>query len=228
MKVAQDLELDDTFIYMDAEKGWKLSHYIENAQVLDYHNEDEVRCVLKMLRKLHDTNIKSPYDFDVWNKILDFIKRASEKGRNDFAGFQSLYDKIEQIYQLTKNDKVEKRLCHGACYDSNILIGIDNKMNLIDWEYSGNCDPANDLGTFICCSDYTYEEAVRVLEIYFERELTEEELRHYIAYIAIAAYYWFVWAIYQECLGNIVDKYVYMWYKYSKFYSEKALELYKD
>lgn len=228
MSVARELELDNTFIYMHPVKGWKLSHYIENARTLDYHNDEEVKTALTMMRKLHDANIKSQYDFDIWNAALDFIKKVTEKGRNDFADFQSLYERMEKVYQYTESDNVEKRLCHCDCYDPNFLIGKDGKMYLIDWEYSGNDDPANDLGTFICCSDYSYEEALNILELYFGRELTKEELRHYVGYIAIAAYYWFVWAIYQESVGNTVGEYLYIWYKDSKVYSKKALELYED
>ena len=100
-------------------------------------------------------------------------------------------------------------------------------MYLIDWEYSGNDDPANDIGTFICCSDYTYEEALETIKIYLSHEPSQSELRHYLGYIAIASYYWYVWAIYQESLGNPVGEYLYIWYKNSKFYAKKALELYK-
>lgn len=100
-------------------------------------------------------------------------------------------------------------------------------MDLIDWEYSGNTDSASDLGTFICCYDYTTDEAMEALNIYFGRELTDIEKRHYLAYVAISGYYWFVWALYKESVGEIVGEYLYIWYKYAKSYSNMALELYK-
>ena len=179
-----------------------------------------------MMKKLHDANITSVYDFNIWNETLNFIERISEKGRHDFNDFQKLFDSMSMVYKFTENDHIEKRLCHCDCYDPNFLVGQDGKMYLIDWEYSGNDDPANDLGTFICCSDYSYEEALQILQLYYGRELTDIELRHAIGYIAIAAYYWYVWAIYQESVGNTVGEYLYIWYKDAKFYSAKALELY--
>ncbi len=99
-------------------------------------------------------------------------------------------------------------------------------MSLIDWEYSGNDDPANDLGTFICCSDYTYDEALGIFQLYFGRPLDKKELRHFTGYVAIASYYWFVWAIFQESVGNTVGEYLNIWYQGAKFYSQKSLELY--
>ena len=228
MKVAKELNLDDTYIYMHPTEGWKISHYIEQARNLDYHNPEDVRKSLSMIKKLHDANIKSEFDFDIKGATIKFIEKISEKGRNDFADFEELNQAMLKLFELTEKDGVEKRLCHCDCYDPNFLVDKNGKMYLIDWEYSGNDDPANDLGTYICCSDYTYDEAMEILKMYFGRELTKEEERHYIAYIAIASYYWFNWAIFQDSIGNNVGEYLYIWYKDSVIYSEKALAMYED
>lgn len=226
MEVAHKLGLDDTFIYMEPEEGWKLSYYIEDAHTLNYHDEKEVRQAVSMIRSLHDADIKSRYDFDIWRATLDFIQRLSEKDKNSFPDFDALYQKMEELYQNTESDGIPKRLCHCDCYDPNFLVGKDGKMSLIDWEYSGNDDPANDLGTFICCSDYTYDEALGIFQLYFGRPLDKKELRHFTGYVAIASYYWFVWAIFQESVGNTVGEYLNIWYQGAKFYSQKSLELY--
>ena len=92
-------------------------------------------------------------------------------------------------------------------------------MYLIDWEYSAMSDYASDLGTFICCSDYTYDEACQVFDAYFGRKATPEELRHCLAYVALASYCWFVWALYKESSGDPVGEWLYLWYRYAKQYS---------
>lgn len=226
MDVAKRLGLDDTFIYMDKKEGWKLSRYIENARTLDYHNEKEVETALSMMRTLHQENIKSQFRFGTWEKSLEFVEKIRNRGRADFADFQNLLDMMEALYKLTKSDGIEERLCHCDCYDPNFLIGEDRKMYLIDWEYSGNDDPATDLGTFICCSDYTEEEAQQVICKYIGHEPTDLELRHYYAYVALAAYYWYVWAIYQTSVGNNVGEYLYLWYRMAKNYCKKAMPMY--
>lgn len=228
MQVAKKLQLDDTYIYMNPSEGWKISHFVEDARNLDYHNEDEVKQALHMMRTLHDAKIKSEFDFDIKKATQDFINKLSQKDRNSFDDFDELYQLMQEINEYTEKDGVEKRLCHCDCYDPNFLVDKDGKMYLIDWEYSGNDDPANDLGTFICCSDYTMEEAFHILELYFERPLTKQEARHYIGYIAIASYYWFVWAIFQESIGNGVGDYLKIWHDDSVIYGKKALEMYKD
>ena len=99
-------------------------------------------------------------------------------------------------------------------------------MYLIDWEYAGMSDYASDLGTFICCSDYTYEEALGVLRLYFQREPTPGELAHCLAYIALSSYYWFVWALYKDACGAPVGEWLYLWYRNAKLFAAKAHEAY--
>ena len=225
MGIAKDMGLDDTFIYMSP-SGWKISRYIENARTLDYHNPEDVSQALSMVRKLHDANIKSDFDFHVWDRSKEFVAKIHEKGEADFPDFQELYAEMEVLFYHTKEDNVPECLTHCDCYDPDFLIGEDGKMYLIDWEYSGNDDPASDMGTFICCSDYTYEEALNIIEEYLGHKPNSVELRHHLAYVSLAAYYWYVWAIYQTSIGNDVGEYLLLWYNMSKSYCKKAMSLY--
>lgn len=63
---------------------------------------------------------------------------------------------------------------------------------------------------------------------YFGRAATPEELRHCLAYVALASYYWFVWALYKEASGDSVGEWLYLWYRNAKQYSVLALERYEE
>ena len=93
-------------------------------------------------------------------KILALLDEAH---RTSFPDFESLYRLADRLNELVKCAPEERVLCHNDFYDPNFLVQED-RMHLIDWEYSGMGDYASDLGVFICCSDYTYDEALRVLE----------------------------------------------------------------
>ena len=231
MKVASELGLDDTFIFIDSDEGWKISRYIEEARELDYHNEAEVDKALAMIRKLHAARLVSKYDFGIWEKTLDFdrlLKSSRGGAKADFEDYAALKDLIANVYAcLCADGEAVKCLCHNDCYSPNFILNKEDKMFLIDWEYSGNDDPASDLGTFICCSDYSYDEAISVLKRYLGSSCTESLLRHYIGYVAIAAYYWFVWALYQEVRGNSVGEWLYIWYRNSKLYGRRTTELFR-
>ncbi len=224
MQIASKLGLDNTFIHMDCDKGWKLSKFVTNARELDYHNDTEVKQALQMMKKLHLQKIKSEYDFGLWNKTLDFIDVLKKLGKTDYEGFDQLFEMMKEVNKKVTSDKYSNNcLCHCDCYSPNFLLNDKNEMFLIDWEYSGNDDPASDLGTFICCSDYNYEQSLKTIELYLGYKPEQEELKHYLGYIAEASYYWYVWAIYQETRGNSVGEWLYLWYKNSKLFAEKTL-----
>ncbi|MGI6072675.1 MAG: phosphotransferase [Lachnospiraceae bacterium] len=226
-EVASRLGLDSTLIYIDKHEGWKISHYIENAGILDYHNPAQVEQAIGLMRKLHDAKVKSDFDFDFWQGTLDLIDKTKESHK-DFEDFDTLRAQIELLYEKTQKDNVPWVLCHCDCYEPNFLIDEEGNMTLIDWEYSGNDDPSSDMGTFICCSDYTYEEALWVLELYHGGKPDRKQLRHDLAYIAIASYHWYIWAIYQESLGNAVGEFLFIWYKYAKEYMKHAMDMYEE
>lgn len=225
--IAKELELDSTFIYMNAEEGWKVSRFIENCIDFDYRNSEHVEKGIALVKKLHDACIESEWEFNIFKESDKLLTLATESlNMPKVDNINKLREKISRLYEYAECDNIEKRVCHNDCYDPNFLT--DGKdMYLIDWEYSGNADPASDIGTFICCSDYTVDEAIEVLKIYFGRELSDIEKMHYLAYVAISSYYWFVWALYKESLGEDVGNYLSIWHNYANKYSDIALDLYK-
>ena len=103
-------------------------------------------------------------------------------------------DGIARLRAHLEADGTPVRLCHCDSYAPNFLLDRADKMYLIDWEYSGMSDPAWDIGTFIACADYTMDEADGIIRRYMGREPSREELRHHLGYVAVASFYWFLWA----------------------------------
>lgn len=226
-RIGHKLGLDDTYIFEDPDEGWKISHYIADCAELDYHDSKQVAGALEMARKLHRCGEKSDFTFDVYEKTLEIVALLDEVHRSSFSDFKALYDLIAGLADYTAGDGTPKCLCHNDFYSPNLLVSPE-KMYLIDWEYSGMSDYASDLGTFVCCSDYGYDEALGVLKEYFQREPTREELAHCVSYIAMSSYYWFVWALYKDACGAPVGEWLYLWYKNAKLFGEKARELIRD
>ena len=225
MNIAKKLGLDDTFIYIDPVKGWKISHFIEDASTLNYHNEDQVRTAMNMLRRLHTSGMTMHGKFDIRTKINNFIDKLQD---TDITGFGELQEMMQTLYGYLCQDEVAPCPCHCDSYDPNFLLDRKGKMYLIDWEYAGMSDPGCDFGTFVACSDYSAEEAEHVLAIYLDHEPTSGERRHYLGYVAMTSYFWYLWALYQEKCSKHVGEYLYIWYKYSKQYGQLALQLYED
>lgn len=228
MGIAAKLQIDRTFISMNKDKGWKISEFITNARSLDYDNWDHVEKAMELLRRLHRSGEKTNHNFDLIAGIDDFKEKLQDSNRFEFDGIDELDQLIATLIEFLKKDKAEKVLCHGDSYSPNFLLNEQDEMSLIDWEYSGMGDPAGDIGTFICCSNYTLEQAERVLEIYSQGSLDTKTKRHYLAYVAVTSYHWFLWALFQESVGKPVGEFLYIWYRYTKQYGQLALSMYLE
>lgn len=225
--VAKDLGIDDTFLCQDLDEGWKISRFIPGCISFDYHNEEHVSKAMDLVRRLHRCGVSSEWHFDLYEKAQEMIGILGQKAYPLFPDYEILNESARKIDGFVKQDGVEPCLCHNDFYAPNFLVH-EQGLDLIDWEYSAMSDYASDLGVFICCSDYTEEEADRVLEVYFERPLSPEEYRHCIAYVALASYHWFIWALFKESTGNPVGEWLYLWYRLAKAYSAKAISLYES
>lgn len=228
MEVAKKLGLDNTFIYMDCDSGWKISKFINNARTLDYHNMSQVKKSLEMMRKLHECGVDTGYDFDIFSEIERFYSNLLSKNYECDSELISMLNSIRRIKTYVEKDSVKKCLCHSDCYDPNFLIDDNDEMYLIDWEYSGMADPASDLGTYIACSDYKLDEVDKIINLYLGHKTNKTEYRHFIAYIAILSFYWYIWSIYQESVGKPVGDWQYKWYCSSKQYIKLTFELYQE
>lgn len=222
--VAAKLGLDRTFIYEDPKRGWKISHFVDGCVPFDYHNEKHVRRAMEMARQLHSCGVTSTWSFDVFENTRGILELLSdeERGRyEDFNQIRALIDGLEERVRATSGAPV---LCHNDFYDPNFLVRGE-EISLIDWEYSGMSDYASDLGTFICCSDYSYDEALDVLREHFQREPSAGELFHCVSYVAFAAWYWFVWALYKDQCGDPVGDWQDLWHRYASEYGRRAEQL---
>lgn len=223
--IAKKLGIDDTFIHEDPAEGWKISRFIDGCVPFDYHNEDHVRHAMELGRRLHDSGEKSEWSFDAYRDAVAIVELLGRKSYPSFPDRKELGRNAGVLDAFVRADRVEPCLCHNDFYSPNFLVRGE-EMYLIDWEYSAMSDYASDLGTFICCSDYSIDEARHVIELYFGRTPTDVEMRHCLAYVALAAYYWFVWALYKESTGDPVGEWLYLWYRTAKAYSALALDLY--
>ena len=226
-KIVEDAGIDHTLISMSVRYGWRISRYIE-ARPFDYHNLNDVVRGIGLLRKLHNAPTKVRWEFDIWEKA-EYIKNLIPQDQYGqlFDGFHQIKENIFRLYQLAKTDGIKKCLCHGDCRDENFLIN-DREIHLIDWEYAGYADPGFDIGTYICGGEHTDEDIQRILYIYFCRAPTAIEKRHFIAYIAIAGYFYMNWTMFKESEGQIIGNLKRLWYHYAKTYSKIALTLYES
>lgn len=204
---AKELGVDNSVIYMD-QSGWKISYYVEDQMECNFEKyPDQFKKAMKYLRKIHSVEVeKNIKVFDVVEEGLKLMKIASCTKGNLFSEFSQLIKKIKRLDQYVKQDAdkmgIKRVLCHNDVYVPNYLATKEGELYLIDWEYAGLNDPANDVACILCRGNFSEEQTEIYLKEYFGRELSFEEHRHYIAYIALCGFYWFCWGLYKGSVGD--------------------------
>lgn len=225
-QVAKDLGLDDTFVYENPKEGWKISLFVDGCSEFDYSDAEQVKQALRMARKLHTSGKVSPWSFDFYDEGMKLVEMLEDI---DYPLPRDSYRLTERISKIAAKMRLEsegRALCHNDLYGPNFLVRGD-EMRLIDWEYAAMGDPAYDFGNFIAQgSDFTVNESLEILPLYFDREPTEKEQRHYLAAVAVVGWYWYVWAMYKEAMGNPMGEWLYVWYSAAKRFAAAAEERY--
>ena len=70
------------------------------------------------------------------------------------------------------------------------------------------------------------EETIDIIPLYYGRPATAAEERHCLAAVGVVGWYWYVWAMYKEAMGNPVGEWLYTWYRAAKQFGNAAAKLY--
>lgn len=225
--LASELGIDTTFIREDPSTGWKISHFLPNCRTLDVQSDNELKRAMALARTLHSADATLERSFDYLSEGLKYEAALLEKGPIDIPGYEELRAQAVSAAGHAKADRARHCLTHNDFFSLNLLVGEDGTLNLIDWEYAGMADYASDYGTFVVTCKLDERTADRALEHYFGRTPTKAELRHNLAFVGLAGWCWYVWALLKESEGDCVGDWLYVYYRYAKEYLPKALALYE-
>lgn len=222
-RCARDLGIDTSLIYIDKDRGWKISKWIGTTQKFDFSDKKLVGILAHHLRKLHEANIVTGSQFSYLeeaDKLAEIIKREDYDA---YFRIEEWRRNIIPVYKSISSDGWQISLCHNDIYEPNLLVQ-DDEINLIDWEFSGDSDIGYDICKIFCVLNPEIDEIDEYLKLYYGRSTTENEKRHLIGCAAIVYYYWYVWAIYVSKNGTAVSNYMLAWYDkmvgFLKIYSE--------
>lgn len=228
LETARRIGVDDTFVFEDSERGWKISRFVPNSRQPDPHDPAQAARMMQMARRVHasDAVVESRFSFgDEARRYASLLRRH---GPIDIPGYEEMAEKVARLERHAQADDAPTCLCHNDFFALNFLVDADDKYYLIDWEYAGMGDYANDFGTFAVCDQLDEDEMRGALEAYFGRTPTIEEWRHNLAHVVLAGWCWYLWALLKEAEGDNVGKWLYIYYNGASTYLDKALALYEE
>jgi CTP:phosphocholine cytidylyltransferase-like protein/thiamine kinase-like enzyme len=228
LKTAKNLGLDDTFIYEDPTRGWKISRFVPHARGLDSKDSSQVAHAMRMARSLHESGAKVENHFDFYEEAKRYEGLLLERGPIDIPGYAEMAAKVDRLERCVKADNAPTCLNHNDFFELNFLIDEDDTYYLIDWEYAGMSDYANDFGTFCVCCQLDEDEVLAALADYFGRAPTAAETRHNLAHVQLAGWCWYLWSLLKEAEGDFVGEWLYIYFRYAERYLDKVLALYEE
>ena len=227
LETAKLLGLDSTFVFENPRRGWKVSRFVPDCANLDAHDDTQLAEAMRMARRLHESGASVARSFSFYEEGKGYEKSILERGRIDIPDYWEMEGWATSLNARLLADGGEHVLCHNDFFGLNFLVSPDGHVDLIDWEYAGMSDYANDFGTFCVCEQLSEEEMHRALAHYFGRKPTDAEWRHNLGQVGMAGWCWYAWALLKEVEGENVGEWSHIYYSYGKRYLKQALDLYE-
>lgn len=221
--------VDAKIIYFDAETGIKISEYIKGAETLTpmaAKKENNMKAVTDILRTLHNSNIKFNNRFDILGKIQSYERLIEKYGGENFADYETVREKVMKIYKALEDMKLEDRPCHNDTVPENFVKSSEDKLYLIDWEYSGMNDPMWDLAAHSIECKFSEDDEELLLKLYLGKNPDEDIKKRILIHKIMQDFLWAIWTVLKEAKGDDFGTYGLDRYNRAKENIEKFEELY--
>ncbi len=223
IEAIQETNLDVEILYFNPVSGVKISRYIDDAMTLNKNSlTDHLRRLADNLKKLHQSKISIPIEFDVFGKI-EYYENLIKN--NTLPDYQETKGRIKSLkHKIKFNDHV---LCHNDPLPENNIVTKDHHY-LIDWEYAGTNDPFWDVAAPIVEAELSKKDERRFLKYYFDREPNKQELINLEYQKVLMDFLWSLWGLYLTEQGNDYLDYTMMRYHRALKYLKNVERLLAD
>lgn len=215
------LNISERILYFDGDTGFKISDYYENTWHPDQHSWDDMGKCMDIVRQLHHSGLTVEHSFDIRERISFYESLCRGNNCLYFEDYGEVKAQMDQLMDRLEALNPEKMLTHIDSNVDNFLFLPSGDIRLIDWEYSGMCDPLLDISMSAIYCYYDEEELDTLSRLYLGQEPSEEERFRIYSYAALGGFLWALWAIYKESFGEEFGEYTIDMYRYAKKYFRK-------
>ena len=173
-------------VYFDIPSGIKINEFIEGESLNNLPDFDENK-VAEILKKLHNSGLKSNLDYQPFERFLGFEKEALEFDNlsDDYRHFKELL--FDNRNYLESDPFV---LSHNDFQKSNIVLNPnDNSYYMIDFEFMANNVEIYDIA---CFANNDVNDGLRLLKAYFTNPSVEQTKKFYLWRIFVSMQWYLV------------------------------------
>lgn len=221
-----DKNICDNVIYIDPEKGYKITEYLEGTRSCDAENPDDVQKCMKRLRDFHKQALRVDHTFDLFRQI-NFYESLWEGKPSVYKDYAKTKERVFSLRSYIDAHAEPHVLTHIDAVPDNFLMrkGPDGteEIRLIDWEYAGMQDPHVDIAMFSIYALYDREQIEALIQAYFTEGCPDTTRVKIYCYIAVCGLLWSNWCEYKRNLGVEFGAYSLKQYRYAKDYYRLAV-----
>ena len=210
----KDEEFVEPIVYIDRDKGYKISKFIENSHTVNPKDWNEINACLKRLKEFHNQSHRVEHYFDVFEHINYYESLMPNASK--YEDYKETKKNIESLEPIIENLVKDWTLCHIDAVCDNFLVTENQDVYLIDFEYAAMQDPDLDVAMFIVYSLFNRQEIDRIIDIYFEHQATPLKRYKIYSYIAIVGLLWSNWCEAKQDQELLNSSYAQQQYNYAK------------
>lgn len=195
-KLACEIGIDAPMLSFKKD-GTKITEYIENAETMSSETMKEKDIICKaaaVLKKLHDSGVNTGVAFEVFQMAENYEKIIKN---NQIDMYDDYLEIKEIVFQMKKRidsyGKADLVPCHNDPLCENWILGKEEKLYLIDWEYAGMNDGMWDLADVSIEASYETMHDELLLKEYLGKEPTERERERFVANKVYLDFLWTLW-----------------------------------
>jgi thiamine kinase-like enzyme/choline kinase/predicted transcriptional regulator len=205
VNTVRPLGIDANVIYFGKEDGIKIAEYIHNGETLNgktAKKEENMKLTSAVIKKLHNSNIVFKNRFDVFQKIEEYEVLLNKANGKNFEDYYEVKEKVMALKDLQESLGLEILPCHNDTVPENFIKSGDDKIYLIDWEYSGMNDPMWDVAAHSLECDFSEDDEELFLSHYFDGKVEEKYRTRILINKICQDFLWSTWTNIKEAKGD--------------------------
>ncbi|HUT81033.1 MAG TPA: choline/ethanolamine kinase family protein [Candidatus Bathyarchaeia archaeon] len=184
LRAASDAEIGPKVVRFIEPEGYLVTRWIEGRHWTseEFRKPENIRLMVETIKRLHALD-SIEANFSPFSRVVSFARTAQEFGiqlPQDFNGFLHTMQSIKDDQYRDLSGWL--RFCHNDLAAVNYLYSDkEEKITIIDWEFSGMGDVYFDLATLVYTHDTTGpispELEEYMLKCYFGKVIDESRIR---------------------------------------------------
>lgn len=195
-------------LFTDTDTGLMISKAIDNIttmtpELFASRNGAPARAG-KALAQLHGSGQVFQFQFNLFSMIEEYLKILSTKEVELPDGYHDVVEASTPVKEALALQPAQLAPCHCDPLCENFLDD-DDRMWIVDWEYSGMNDPLWDVGDLSVEASLDEAQELALLHAYFGQSPTPAQHGRVIVYKAMCDLLWTLWGLIQLADDNPAD-----------------------